>query len=281
MTPVSIAHPSAAAERPARILLLGIGKSGTTALMTALSQSLALPYVMEPKNLNNLDYGSSFIVKKLVDTFSEPEIDCLPNFDRIVFVVRDPRDALVSRILYQPYKLPAFADDGAVRRYISILERKIEAPDSVPLIGIINELREISGYRTLKTVTIIQNKFMHIYNLFQHNALLIHYEDFIDGKIGALESYVGSNIIGSVQVEDKFQRVVRSRGYGDWKNWFTSKDKKFLDDKFKDFYIKFGYAPEETKSAPTIDRDLSINYIVKVINEGRERRGIPAYTPDR
>ena len=99
-----------AAPGAARILILGAGKSGTSGLFHCVAQSAerhhARPFqrLFEPKTeaaLESLD-GSHAITKVLserLQTFQRPEA-VLARFGRRIMIVRDPRDTVVSRLLW-------------------------------------------------------------------------------------------------------------------------------------------------------------------------------------
>src|SRR5437773_2719421 len=90
------------------ILVLGPGKSGTTALFFCLVESarqhfgLEFPQLFEPKTAADIDaFKEDFgVVKMLFERFERTAHEFLPNFDRRVFIFRDPRDNVISRLVY-------------------------------------------------------------------------------------------------------------------------------------------------------------------------------------
>ena len=245
--------------------------------MTAISQSLGIPYEMEPKDLGRLDYRKSFVAKKLIDTTRDAELKYILCFDKVIFIVRDPRDALISRLLYRPYGLKVFAHDRRLKGYLDLIERKIRAPGSVSVRDLIAGLREASGYATIKATLRANQRLLRIHKFYGQNALLLKYEDFIRNDFAGIDAYLGGNISGAFTVDAKYGRVARKGAQGDWKDWFTAADCRYFDKSFKEFYAAFGYAPEDPSAHPAIDRATSADYIVRLVNEWRARRGIPPY----
>ena len=263
-----------------KILLLGIGKSGTTALMTSMANALGLPYQMEPRHLGRLDYSQAFIAKKLVDSYVPGEEAAIARFDTVIFLVRDPRDALISRLMYTPYGLPVFAQDEVLRRYTGLISRKIADPAAVSVRDIITELRALSGYRMIQTTLGIQARLTGLLDRFADTAILLRYEDYIDGRTDAIDALIGRKLPTSVEVDRQYRRVIRNKGYGDWKNWFTEADKRYFDKIFAEHNARFGYRPEAVNAVQTIDPAKSVGYVIAVVNESRAKRRKPLFIPD-
>ena len=271
--------PSAPGDRPQSILILGIGKSGTTALMSAVSQSLGIPFEMEPRNLGRFDYGKSFVAKKLVDSLWDSELKYILNFDKVIFIVRDPRDVLISRLLYRPYGAKKFRKDVPLKGYLDLVNQKVRKPTSVSVRDLVVRLRETSSHQTQSTTMKVYQRLLHVHKYYGRNALLLKYEDFVQGNFTDLDAYLGGNVSGIFEVDPKFGRVARKGGHGDWKNWFTREDCTFFDRLFREIYTTFGYVPESPAAHPVIDRAASSDYIVRIVNDWRRARDFPPYDP--
>ena len=92
-----------ATQEPRSVLTLSQGKSGSTALMTAIAQTGNLRAVMEPKDLTTIDSRGAIVAKKLINDYRPEELRMLCQFGRRIFLVRDPRDVMVSRIRLPEY----------------------------------------------------------------------------------------------------------------------------------------------------------------------------------
>lgn len=97
--------------------------------MKALTDKITLSpdgLVFEPRDLTHINFAQESIVcKKLIDTYKDSEQAAFRNFERRIFVVRDPRDNLISRALYKVYRQAAFNDDASPcdQRWASTLRR--------------------------------------------------------------------------------------------------------------------------------------------------------------
>ena len=66
-------------------------------------------------------------------------------FDRLLFLTRDPRDTLVSRVLYDIYNETTIcADDSKVNAFVALLRRKEADPAGTPLKDIIDVFDRMS-----------------------------------------------------------------------------------------------------------------------------------------
>ncbi len=267
--------------RSRRILIFGLGKSGTTALMAAICKATDLPHEMEPAKLRDLDYAKSFVAKKLIDRFGPRELRFLPHFDNVILIVRDPRDALVSRLLYRAYGLSAFGDDARLRTFLKLIERKIEDPKAVSVLRLITCLRDLSHYELIPDVMDLNRRLLAIHEALGSRSLLLKYEDFVRNDYAAIDAYLGTRLSDGFTVPEEYGRVARKGGQGDWKNWLTAGDCAYFDRIFAPIYTTFGYAPERPLEAPVIDRAPSVDYIVGLVNEWRARKGIAPYEGPR
>ena len=109
------------------VLVVGKAKTGTTVISKAIHQALpGARYHLEPKAASYFEEhgggGGSDIVKIIFEHWGGRPADrdalvdnrLAMRFDRRVFIVRDPRDEAISRLLYLAY--PWMAKHGAGRR---------------------------------------------------------------------------------------------------------------------------------------------------------------------
>lgn len=267
-----------------KILIFGSGKSGTTALAYAIKEQLDNhDLVFEPNRLSDVDYSkTNLIVKSLKATQWKSEQKFFDRFDRKILLVRHPFDRLISYILYAPYSGKGFSDDRNTSKYVDLLKKKTEQPDFVSTLEIIQVFQEVTGVDVLE---IFKQQYTQLLSLYQDNQrfnygfIVLKYEEFIDRNLTNLESYLNISFSSQVNVDKKHERVVRSKDYGDWKNWLIQKDIDTLSPIFYDFNNEFGY---ETRlilnsSEKHIDPKNSYLYTVKVINEYRSLHALPQY----
>ena len=88
--------------------MLGAGKSGTTALFYCLKASaerhfaMTFPFRFEPKSAAVIDaFPTEFgIAKMLLERYERTSNEFVSRFDKRGFILRDPRDNVISRLVY-------------------------------------------------------------------------------------------------------------------------------------------------------------------------------------
>lgn len=264
-----------------KILLFGLGKTGTTALTYGIQKQLPdHEIIFEPSSLKAIDYNQkNLIVKSLRAQKWQEEKEDFNNFDKKILIVRHPFDRLISHLLYIPFDGRNFSNDYLAAKYIELLKRKTESPDSVNLLEIVNLLNEITTLKSLNMFRIQCQKLLGLYKKgSKFNFQLLKYEDFVDGNIQDVEQYLGITFDKEIDVDEKFKRVKRTQNYGDWKNWFTDKDLKKLSGFFEEFNSEFEY---DTTLDPNVTKQInpehSYLYTINVINDYRKANSLPEY----
>jgi hypothetical protein len=90
-----------------------------------------------------------------------------------------------------------------------------------------------------------------------------------------LEKYLGFQVAGKAEVPEHFQRVVRTKGYGDWRNWFTEEDVDKYRKMISPWLEKYGYDANDWQlnPAPVIDASHCSEYFMRLVREQRENTG--------
>ncbi len=111
---------------------------------------------------------------------------------------------------------------------------------------------------------------------------IIRYEDFIDGDYTAIERYLNIQMEKKFDINPAFNRVARTKKYGDWKNWFVEKDlTDYRNDIVDEYNREFDYNCDGLKKhRKKILAKNSYNYVIKIVNEKRRARLIPEYKED-
>lgn len=265
-----------------RELIVGWPKSGTTALFFKVADSLPqkrLQKFFEPRSAADIveQPDTQWVVAKiLITSIGFDRFSDFSHFDRKVWIMRDPRDFLVSRLLYGMY--PLAADEQVALRSLALLDRKCRDPSSFPLVDLVREIGKLApeiaetlapagmARRLRNTAAFLQ---AHRDALF-----LFRYEDMIDGKWDALEAYLGRAIRRERQVPARWAHVARSLAYGDWRHWFCAADMAAYAQAMDPFLALCGYdAGWDTPPVQQISRDLSVDYVTALMNKERRRLG--------
>jgi hypothetical protein len=266
-----------------KILIVGTGKSGTTALAYAIKEGFPnCKLVFEPKNLTSINYQEEcFIVKSLnivQNSLWKEEKSEILMFDKKIIIIRHPFDAIISFLLYDPFNRSQFDSDENVRTYIEIIKRKVEKPNLVSLYQIMQTYQKIVGFDFVKGIIVWYKQLLEMMSNKELGFFVIKYEDFVEGKLDIIKRYLKLNHLNyEVEVDSQFARVSRTKKHSDWKNWFSQKDINNIKPHFIDFLKRFNYNTYFIKSLKLIEPKTSYLYTINVINEARRNKGLPEY----
>lgn len=256
-----------------RYLVLGPGKSGTTALARAIEQEATAPVEVffEPKDLSVVpasapDQGS-IVAKVLVEHTKMAEVDRLATFDRTVFICRDPRDVMISRLLYRVRDMDFITDADRRERWLDAIRQKEADPSSISTVGLYRLLADISGLENqLLPLRRTHRKAMNLWKQLEgHDVHLLRYEEFVEGDVAALQAYLGLAVTSDVDVGRRYSRVARTRSSGDWKHWFTEHDHERARAMFGDYMDAFGYDDWHQPAERVIRAEHASGYVERII----------------
>ncbi len=106
--------------------------------------------------------------------------------------------------------------------------------------------------------------------------LNFHYEALVEHDFTVLTQATGLVLKGEADVGQGLQRVVRKKGYGDWKNWFTPHDVTFFRPALQPYLDRYyPQADWDLETNPKIDPTHGSVYVRRIINEARSNAGLP------
>jgi hypothetical protein len=251
------------------ILVLGSGKAGTTALFYCVKASAEqhfgtpFPTLFEPKAASNIaafrhEFG---VVKMILDRFAVTEKDFIPRFAKRIFIVRDPRDNFISRLIwFVKTRLPE--QNPKVRQEtIELFARKQSDPDSIGVFEIFSFIEKKFDAEGVSTYS--QKSSFLSCDFFSHSRddfFALRYEDFVERQLGPLSEYLGFPLVHSFEIDRRHQAVFRTGGYGSWKNWFTEDDRISFVDPNRERLISLGYEDERPYAQKRIDPAEATEY---------------------
>ena len=249
-----------------KTLIKGIARSGTSALYFKLREVLppATWCLFEPHGLaqSELD-GSPEVLAKIVVGSPDVDVTRLHGFDKKILIVRDPRDNLVSRLLYHPCGMATIRGDTAkVATFIDALRRKEADPHSLSMQALFDLVFRLSGlYRPDLAVEL----YPYALDFHRNNAgfFVYTYEDFIVGRYAAIENYLGIRLpAGEAEVSAQYEHVVRTKAAENWRHWFTADDVNYFRPRLEPYMAAYGYADNWTLAAePRIDAAYSSDFV--------------------
>ncbi|MBF0276073.1 MAG: hypothetical protein HQK84_12655 [Nitrospinae bacterium] len=268
-------------KKPERIVVLGIGKSGTTALYFRIKNSFPKKHkdFFEPKEAIEIAEKISMednVIAKILIPVDEKYLKKINDFFiKKVLIVRDPRDIIVSSLLYTgAFNYLWRMEEKYILKCLSLLEKKEENPASLSVI-------ELLGALTNNKVSLpfykdyIRKSLLFSEKLSNADCFTIKYEDMIENKLREVEEYLGFKLLNNTTIDQKYRRVIRTKKSEDWKNWFLDDDEAFFQPLFESYLKKYGYEPWKKVNRKMIDAKDSSKYVKKIVNEKRALEGYP------
>ena len=263
------------------MLVGGLAKTGTTGLLYLIANSLGrYPKILfEPKECPpSLETEVRDILAKVL---IGPELKAasFSHFDRKVTLVRDPRDRIVSNMLYSQYHANYLWDDERVDRVRDVLERKEASPSRVSLREILEVMDSAAGH-SRNALAINQGHTKRTLDWFSDyvaalpDAFFYKYEDFVAGNYGALEGHLGIALSGAAEVPKEVDRVVRTKASGGWRDWLTDEDVKAYRPLLVAWLEKYGYDAKDwvLNAEPSIAAAHCSGYFMRLMEEQRRRQ---------
>lgn len=232
-----------------QVLVIGKAKTGTSVLSKTIQANLPNgTLIQEPKSIANIvdhkNYGSENCVTKIIYEHWKKNADnrreLLRNqsevkFDKVVCIIRDPRDEFVSRLFYyaKPYFDRNGFDQNILDKWLKAIIKKEENPQTVTVIQLIHEMNSLFNINFFNNMKVLNTFFLFLKNN-QKFVTTIRYEDFIDGKLEGLENALGFKLNQKVRDDEKVIKLTkRSAQYGNWRSFLTPTDVQLLKSKFK------------------------------------------------
>ena len=269
-----------------KILILGTGKTGTTVMVYKVSGGLpncqAFSGGLPGKHIGDYEnavYKHTYEERKgksfeLYRQHLEKE-----NYDRKIWIARDPRDAAVSRMLYRWHK----GHRGNKKQYETHLElvlKKEKDPASIPFF----ELCRYTGHNgwpcSVEDVVAEERvRYDRMHNFVKElgdDWFLFTYEDMIAGNFAALNDYLGFEVKADGQVPQTTvkSKVLRKKAAGDWRLWFTKQDVELFKPAYKNYMELIGYDFNEwnLSTNPVIEPEFSSVYIQNLTRKATKNK---------
>jgi len=251
------------------VIIVGVGKSGTTLLYHLIKEQLAcsdstllLEAKVEQEGCGNI------ISKQLIGTFLEPEgprlgrllgadivdqIICsiVKTFDKRIFIIRDPRDNLISRFFwYHSFK----NFNGYERDFKSSLElikQKEQSPCSISFRSLIDNLKNAQNH--FHTKVLLQHQYIYNevirYILDKNIWKIVKYEDIIQGNMSELEEYLGVKLSKQIDLLN-LNFIGRTKSYDNWRIFLTQEDVDWLKPVYSNSLKELGYNNDDWDLTP-------------------------------
>jgi len=258
-----------------KIFILGTGKSGTTALVYKVAGGLpnceAFSGGRPGKYLG--DYENA-VYKHTYEESKGKSFDLFLNhlkevdYDRKIWMARDPRDVAVSRMLYRWQK----GNKGQMDQYrahLNLVLKKENDPRSISFSEIYRYARFNDWPLSIEEVFEEERERytrMHQFvKRLEQDWYFFTYEDMIQKNFEALNNYLGFKVEPDAEVPKSTgkAKVIRKKASGDWRHWFTGEDISLFMPAYREYMELIGYDYDDwnLSSNPTIESQYSSIYM--------------------
>ena len=235
-----------------KVMILGLGKTGTTALLYKVAGGLpnCLAFSGGKPGKYVGDYGNAVYKHtysqrkgKTFDLFKQHVAD--EHYDRMIWIARDPRDAAVSEMLFRWHR-GYWGKKRQYQAHLDLVLKKEKDPKSVPF-HIICRYAGRGDKWPIATEEVVETERVRYANMAEYvkrlgpEWFLFKYEDMIGGEYAGLNTYLGFEVEKEGQVPEAYGKVVRKRATGDWRHWFTEEDVELFKPAYLPYMQLIGY----------------------------------------
>jgi len=267
-----------------RVFILGIGKSGTTALLYKVAGGLpncqAFSGGKPGKYLGNYEnavYKHTYEERKGKSFKLYREHLSKENYDRIIWMARDPRDAAVSRMLYRWHR-GYFGKRKQYEAHLNLVLKKEQDPMSVPFYEICRYTGHDGWPRTKEEVLeeerVRYQQMREFVTGLGNEWFMYRYEDMVDKKVDALNEYLGFETNADAEVPSGIgkDKVVRKKAYGDWRHWYTEDDVALFKSAYVSYMDAVGYDCNDWNLSPKpiIEPEFSSRYMQSLPHKAKK-----------
>lgn len=262
-------------EQP-KVVVVGHARSGTSLLYGRLRASLpeALGF-FEPSDPAFLEQAretpQAVVAKLLLPVNGDMTAQLGAVFSRRLFLVRDPRDVLVSALLYVGgFEVMWRWEESRIARALALLGRKEAEPAAVGLLELFDAMRDGFSLEHISASLQLIEDFLAAQGE-SHPFFVVRYEDLLAGNTQALERVLGFALAPGVALESGLERVARTAGVASWRRWCTPADVTILQPLLEAPLQRFGYDAGDWLLAPhePIPTHHASAYVRRLIDERR------------
>jgi hypothetical protein len=262
-------------------LVVGMNKTGTTIVSSVIQNSITgAHFYVEPGSVAFFERRGKvdipLVVKILYEHWMQRHflltgiIRGETGFcaDKTVAIVRDPRDALMSALMYSAYEqVLGGASKEQVNEWVEIVRDKEATPKKYSVISLIENLNRLFNARYPPNWFF--DTFVNYSAWIADNRDYFHvlrYEDFVAGNTAELSAYLGIELSSSREVDPSLQRVTRTKQSGGWRKMMLPHDVTHWRERYGSALETFGYSDWEIHPEKA-DPAMGSEYILRITEE--------------
>lgn len=267
-----------------KILILGTGKTGTTAMVYKVSGGLPNCRAFSGGHPGKYvgDYENA-VYKHTYEERKGKGFDLFQahlkkeHYDRKIWMARDPRDAAVSRMLYRWHR----GCKGRKKQFedhLALVLKKEKDPASVPFCEICRYTGHAASPRRIEDVIEEERhryqQMVRFVETLGSDWILFTFEDMVANQFNALNDYLGFEVQADASVPSASgkAKVIRKKASGDWRHWFTEEDMPLFKPAFTSYMELIGYDGNDWQPAPhpVIEPEFSSVYMQNLARKAKQ-----------
>ncbi len=267
-----------------KILILGLGKSGTTAMVYKVAGGLPSCQAFSGGrpgkymgDYENAVYKHTYEERKGKSFELYREHLRKEHYDRKIWMARDPRDVAVSRMLYRWHR-GFLGRRKQFEAHLDLVLKKEQDPRSLPFY----EICRYTGYdscprdkeEVFKEEKVRYQRMRGFVESLGDDWFIYRYEDMVDKKFDALNAYLGFETASDAEVPGGTgkEKVVRKKAYGDWRHWYTEDDVTFFKPAYSPYMENVGYDCDDwnISEQPLIEPEFSSEYMQRLPRKAKK-----------
>lgn len=265
------------------IVIFGQYKTGTTIIFQTIRESLPEQFVHELfessqyKESSN-PRGDTVLAKIILGVDSEVRYEDFLTFEHAIYIVRDPRDWLISGMLFVcQQEKNIWSDKGHTKAILNLLEQKERDAGSISVYALLGEIATYLG-KSIDEMLEWMKQQQHWLAKFELRRQFhtLRYEQFVAGDHGELESYLEIRLTCEPVILPKGRsHSARTRSSGNWKSWFVESDVEIFNPIFEDYMIRHDYGRSWVLDThPKVSAEHCSKYVAASINRRRKLAGV-------
>lgn len=245
-----------------KVFILGVGKSGTTAIVYKIAGGLPNCHAFSGGrpgkylgDFENAVYKHTYEERKGkgFDIYREHLEN--EHYDRKIWMARDPRDSAVSRMLYRWHR-GFLGKKKQYEAHLDLVLKKEKDPGAIAFYEICRYAGHNVWPMTAEAVVEEERKRCKRMRGFLESLgsewFIFKYEDMVKQKFDALNQYLGFEVKADAEVPQSTgkAKVIRKKATGDWRHWFTQKDVELFKSAYLPYMEIIGYDVEDWALSP-------------------------------
>jgi hypothetical protein len=269
-----------------KILILGTGKSGTTALVYKVAGGLpncqAFSGGRPGKYLGDYEnavYKHTYEERKGKSFDLYEEHLQKEHYDRKIWMARDPRDAAVSRMLYRWHRGYS-GNQEQYEAHLDLVLKKEQNPDSIPF-HVICRYAGHNGW-PVTTEEVVEEERVRYQSMrdfvkgLGDDWYLFMYENMVGKNFSGLNEHLGFEVAADAEVPKSTgkAKVVRKKAVGDWRHWFTEEDVELFKPAYLPYMELIGYDCNDwmLSEEQVIEPEYSSEYIQNLARNAPKKK---------